>query len=215
MPTFGAWEATVLEHAYDVVDHISLHAYYEPIDGDRDGFLACAEDMDRFIESVVATADHVAALKRSATSGSPSPSTSGTSGTSSASAREQPGDPRGAPLIEDVYSVTDAVVVGSLLITLLSHADRVTMACLAQLVNVIAPISTRRPAWRQTIFHPFALTARYAAGTVLQTAVVIDAVETNGLRTRSTSSVTTATSTRRRATSSCSPSTAAVPTTAR
>ena len=51
--------------------------------------------------------------------------------------------------------------MGSLLITLMQHADRVSMACQAQLVNVIAPITTRPggPAWRQTIFHPFALTA--------------------------------------------------------
>ena len=60
-------------------------------------------------------------------------------------------------LLEDSYSVLDAVVVGSLLISLLKHADRVTSACLAQLVNVIAPIMTepRGDAWRQTIFFPF------------------------------------------------------------
>ena len=70
------------------------------------------------------------------------------------------------PLIEDVYDVQDAVVVGSLLITLMQHTDRVAMACQAQLVNVIAPIMTAPggPAWRQTIFHPFALTSRYARG---------------------------------------------------
>jgi alpha-N-arabinofuranosidase len=78
-----------------------------------------------------------------------------------------------APLIEDTYTVDDAVVVGSLLITLLRHADRVKIACLAQLVNVIGPIRTEPGgrAWRQTIFYPFALTARYAGPTVLQTAI--------------------------------------------
>jgi alpha-N-arabinofuranosidase len=76
-------------------------------------------------------------------------------------------------LLEDQYSVTDAVVVGSLLISLLKHADRVQAACLAQLVNVIAPIMTEPggPAWRQTIFFPFAITARLARGTVLRLAV--------------------------------------------
>jgi alpha-L-arabinofuranosidase len=73
-------------------------------------------------------------------------------------------------LLEDQYSVTDAVVVGSLLVCLLKHADRVKAACLAQLVNVIAPIMTEPggPAWRQTIFFPFAITARLARGTVLR-----------------------------------------------
>ncbi len=61
MPTFGAWEATVLEHTYDVVDYISAHAYYQLHGDDRASFLASSVDMDRFIEQVVATADHVGA----------------------------------------------------------------------------------------------------------------------------------------------------------
>jgi len=74
-------------------------------------------------------------------------------------------------LIEDTFTATDAVVVGDLLVTLLRHADRVGVACQAQLANVIAPIRTVNggPAWRQSIFHPFALTARYARGAVLRT----------------------------------------------
>jgi alpha-L-arabinofuranosidase len=66
--------------------------------------------------------------------------------------------------------VLDAVVVGSLLITLLKHSDRVTAACQAQLVNTIGSIRCEPggPAWRQSIFHPFALTARHAKGEVLQ-----------------------------------------------
>ncbi len=73
-------------------------------------------------------------------------------------------------MIEDQYDVTDAVVVGSLLISLLRHSDRVTAACQAQLVNVIAPIRSEAggPAWRQTIFHPFAITSRLARGQVLR-----------------------------------------------
>jgi alpha-N-arabinofuranosidase len=173
MPTFGTWERVVLERCFDLVDHISAHAYYEPVDGDVDSFLACAEDMERFIASVVATADHVAAVK-----GSDKRITVSFDewnvwfqerfhGENALEIREAP------ELIEDVYDVTDAVVVGSLLITLMRHTDRVAMACQAQLVNVIAPIATRPGggAWRQTIFHPFALTARHARGTVLRPAV--------------------------------------------
>ena len=72
--------------------------------------------------------------------------------------------------IEDEYNVTDAVVVGNLLISLLRHSDRVGVACIAQLANVIAPIMTERggPAWRQPTFHPFAITSRLAAGQVLR-----------------------------------------------
>ena len=81
MPTFGAWEATVLEQAYDQVDYISAHAYYEELDGDLASFLASAVDMDHFIDSVVATADSVGARLQEHASGSTSRSTSGTSGT--------------------------------------------------------------------------------------------------------------------------------------
>ena len=65
----------------------------------------------------------------------------------------------------------DALLIGGALITLLNNADRVKTACIAQLVNIIGPIMTEPggPAWRQTIFHPFALTARHAQGRVLRT----------------------------------------------
>ena len=65
METFGAWEATVLEHTYDLVDYISMHVYYEEKQGDRDSFLASAVDMEAFIADVAATCDHVAAKRKS------------------------------------------------------------------------------------------------------------------------------------------------------
>ncbi len=174
MPTFGEWERTVLSHTYEDVDYISCHAYYEEKDGDLGSFLASAVDMDNFIESVVATADHVKAVN-------------GSSKTINISFDEWnvwyisryhnvdkiegldnwPVAPR---LLEDSYSVADAVVFGNLLISLLRHADRVTAASLAQLVNVIAPIMTEPggPSWRQTTFFPFALTSDLARGVALE-----------------------------------------------
>ena len=75
------------------------------------------------------------------------------------------------PLLEDQYNFEDALLVGLMLITLMKHADRVKMACLAQLVNVIAPIMTEKDggkAWKQTIFYPFMHASRYGRGMVLQ-----------------------------------------------
>jgi alpha-N-arabinofuranosidase len=176
MPTFGEWERVVLTHTYDDVDFISCHAYYEVRD-DLGSFLASGVNMDRFIESVVATADHVKAVK-------------GSSKTINISFDEWnvwsidrfekvdkitgidnwPVAPR---LLEDEYTVADAVVVGGLLISLLKHADRVTSASLAQLVNVIAPIMTEPggAAWRQTTFFPFALTSAHARGTAIDLSI--------------------------------------------
>ncbi|MEL4320029.1 alpha-N-arabinofuranosidase [Leifsonia sp. YIM 134122] len=174
MPTFGEWERVVLTHTYDDVDYISCHAYYEEKNGDLDSFLASAVDMDHFIESVVATADHVKAVN-------------GSSKTIDISFDEWnvwyidryhgvdkiegvdnwPVAPR---LLEDAYSVADAVVFGNLMISLLKHADRVTSASLAQLVNVIAPIMTEPGgiAWKQTTYFPFAITSRLAQGRALE-----------------------------------------------
>ncbi|MDT0346238.1 arabinosylfuranosidase ArfA [Streptomyces litchfieldiae] len=174
MPTFAAWESTVLEHSYDLVDHISLHAYYYERDGDRDSFLASAVDTESFIENVVATADHVGAKLKSKKRINLSFDEwnvwyqDGSAPTLSGEGRGE--DWAEAPrLLEDNYSVTDAVVFGSLLIALLRHADRVKVACLAQLVNVIAPIATEPggAAWKQTTFHPFAQASKYGRGTVL------------------------------------------------
>ncbi|MBT3151278.1 alpha-N-arabinofuranosidase [Streptomyces sp. CHD11] len=174
METFAAWEATVLKETYDFVDHISLHAYYEPHDGDVDSFLASAVDMESFIENVVATCDHVGALLKSKKKINLSFDEWNVWYMSRADAQVSALDwPEAPRLLEDSYSVTDAVVLGSLLIALLRHADRVTVACLAQLVNVIAPIMTEPggPAWRQTTFFPFAQASRYGRGEVLDVRV--------------------------------------------
>lgn len=171
MPTFGAWEATVLAETYELVDHISCHAYYEERDGDLGSFLASAADMEHFIAAVIATADHVGATLRSRKRITISFDEWNVWYLSRPTSQPpRSGWPVAPPLLEEHYHLADAVVVGSLLISLLRHSDRVAAACLAQLVNVIAPIMTEPGgrAWRQTIFHPFAQASRYAAGEVLR-----------------------------------------------
>lgn len=171
MPTFGAWEATVLEHTYEYVDFISLHDYYDPDRTDRAGYLASALDLDSFIEEVARIADGVGAKLGSKRKVRLSVDEWGV-WHRSRRGDELPREWVEAPVLsEDTFTALDAVVVGDLLITLLRHADRVGIACQAQLVNVLSPIRTERggPAWRQSIFHPFALTARHATGTVLRT----------------------------------------------
>jgi alpha-L-arabinofuranosidase len=173
MPTFGAWEETVLDLTFDNVDHISLHAYYDPDKfASVDDFLACSSDLDRMITRVCEIADEVAARRGSSKriglsvdeynvwhmTGNP------THDRADAAFEHAPA------IAEDTYTLADALVVGSLLITLLRHADRVRIACLAQLVNVLPAIRTidGGPAWRQTIFYPFMHASRYGRGTVLR-----------------------------------------------
>ena len=171
MPTFGTWEATVLDHVYDYVDYISLHQYFNKVGEDLGTFLAQTVQMDGFIRSVVATADHVRAKKRltkplylsfdewNVWYQNP---------VDREITQEHPWQVA-PPLFEAPYTHEDALVVGLMLITLLRHADRVKIGCMAQLVNTIAPITTvpGGGVWRQTIFYPFMHAAKYARGTVL------------------------------------------------
>ncbi len=184
MPTFGEWERVVLGHTYDEVDYISCHAYYEEKDGDAASFLASGVDMDRFIETVVAIADEVGAARGSDKRIDISFDewnvwylTRFENVDKLTGIDNWPVAPR---LLEDSYSVLDAVVFGSLLISLLKHADRVTSASLAQLVNVIAPIMTEPggPAWRQSTFFPFATTSRLARGTAVRLPIDAPTVST-------------------------------------
>jgi len=173
MPTFASWEATVLEHTYEHVDYLSLHRYYGNKENDIKGYLAKSIDMDNFIKSVAAICDYVKAKKRSKKTMYLSfDEWNVWYHSHEADAKISKEEPWKAapPILQDVYNFEDALLVGSLLITLLKNCDRVKIACLAQLVNVIAPIMTDKggPAWRQTTFYPFKHTANYGHGTVLR-----------------------------------------------
>src|SRR5580765_976389 len=178
MATYLDWDRAVLEECYDVVDAISLHRYFGlNSDAVKDDarFLASNLEMERQIEDVAAVCDYVRGRKRSAkrlwlsfdewnvwyrqTGGN--------------GRRQQ------APhLLEEVYDLRDALVVGGALNSLMRHADRVRLACLAQLVNVIAPLFTdERRVIRQTIYYPYAWALAYAKGEVLDLAVTADAYD--------------------------------------
>lgn len=169
MPTFPQWEATVLEHTYDVVDYISLHQYYGNPNNDTASFLAKSLDMDQFIRTVAATCDYIKAKKRSKKTLYLSFDEWNVWYHSNEEDKKIEPWLIAPPLLEDVYNFEDALVVGCMLITLLKHADRVKIACLAQLVNVIAPIMTENggKAWRQTIYYPFLHASTFGRGIVL------------------------------------------------
>ncbi len=169
MATFGDWERIVLEHTWDVADYVSMHAYYDGRQP-RSDFLASGWRMDRFIRDVIAIADAVSARRRSDKIMKISFDEWNVWSSRSDNLPGPPTRIASAPRIsEEPYQALDAVVVGDLLISLLNHSDRVTVACLSLLVNVSAPIMTERGGGvvRQTIFHPMAATARLAQGNSL------------------------------------------------
>lgn len=172
MPTFGSWEETVLEHCYEQADYISLHTYYGNPEDQTPDFLASSVAMDEFIRSVVAICDCVKAKKRSRKQINLSFDEWNVWYHSNEQDKKLERWVQAPHQLEDIYNHEDALLVGSMLITLLRHADRVKIACLAQLVNVIAPIMTSDTgAWRQTIFYPYMHASVYGRGSVLNTVV--------------------------------------------
>ncbi len=189
MKTFGDWERDVLLESYDQVDQISCHAYYEERDGDLGSFLASGAHMDRYIQAVATTCDHVKTLRRSDKTimisfdewnvwylerelkGEGLYRSEDIAGT---------GWPVAPRVAEDVYSVADAVVVGNLLMTIIRNARRVGSASLSMLVNTMAPIRAEAGGgvWRQTSFYPYALTASHVSGRVLDARVSAETYQT-------------------------------------
>lgn len=173
MPTFPEWEASTLNHTYDVVDFVSLHQYYGNRLDDTSNFLAQSVDMEHFIKTVTATCDYIKAKKRSKKTMYLSFDEWNVwfhSNQSDDDIMKNHPWQKAPALLEDVYNFEDALLVGLMLIVLMKHSDRVRMACLAQLVNVIAPIMTEEngPAWKQTIYYPYLHASKYGRGIALQ-----------------------------------------------
>src|SRR5690606_25393 len=172
MPTYLLWDREVLEECYDQVDGISLHAYYgntEELSGNSSArYLAMNLDMDRHIHEIAAVCDYVQGLQRS----SKRLWLSFDEWNVWYRARDgEATDGRGtfAPrLLEEVYNLEDALLVGGFINTLLRNADRVRIGCLAQLVNVIAPLVTSADGvLRQSTYYPYAWALQHARGRVL------------------------------------------------
>jgi alpha-N-arabinofuranosidase len=188
MPTYLEWDREVLEQCYDYVDAISLHRYFSNADaadethGDTTKFLALNLSMERQIDEVAAVCDVVRGHKRS-------PKKLWLSFDEwNVWYRARTGDAtnghrQNAPhLLEEVYNLEDALLVGGLINSLIRKADRVKLACLAQLVNVIAPIMTNANGLlRQTIYYPYAWALEFARGAALELLVESPTYEVSGM----------------------------------
>jgi alpha-N-arabinofuranosidase len=172
MPQYLIWDREVLEECFDQVDGISLHAYYgntTPLTGNSAArYLAMNLDMDRQIREVAAVCDYVQGLRKS------SKQLWLSFDEWNVWYRARSGDATNgrrqfAPkLLEEVYNLEDALLVGGFVNTLLRNADRVRVGCIAQLVNVIAPLVTNDTGvLRQSTYYPYAWALRYARGRVL------------------------------------------------
>ena len=170
--TFPQWDADTLDYTYDYVDYISLHKYCDNAADDTENFLGSTVEMERFIHTMICVCDFVKAKKRSKKTLNLSFDEWNVWFHAMADDDEEMAKRPwqiGPHLLEDVYTFEDALMVGLMLITLIKHADRIKIACLAQLVNVIAPVMTMEDGgvWKQSIYYPFLHASCYGRGTVL------------------------------------------------
>lgn len=173
MPSYPDWERTVLEHTYDVVDHVSLHMYFANRENNTANYLALNHKLDRYIATVASTIEFVKAKKRSNRKIFISFDEWNVWYHSNVQDRAildgGNGWPHAPRLLEDIYNFEDVLQVGCIINTFIRRADVVKLACIAQLVNVIAPIMTEPggPAWRQTTYYPYYFASRYGRGRAL------------------------------------------------
>ena len=189
LPTYLEWDREVLEECYDQVDGISLHNYYgntPTLTGNNSArYLAMNLDMERQIHEIAAVCDYVQGLQKS-------PKRLWLSFDEwnvwyrARDAQARDGHKTFAPhLLEEVYNLEDALLVGGFLNTLLRQSDRVRVGCLAQIVNVIAPLVTNETSvLRQSIYYPYAWALNYAHGRVLDLQVGCETypIKAEGLR---------------------------------
>jgi len=173
MPTYGIWERTVLRHCYEHVDYLSLHQYYQDMDDDIPTFLARSEEMDDFIKEVASICEEIRLEKKSDKQIYLSFDEWNVWYHFQKKQKETGQEPEKwitpRPVEEEEFDFADALLVGSMLNTLIKNCNVVKIACLAQLVNVIAPIMTipGGKSYVHTIYYPFYYASKYGRGTAL------------------------------------------------
>ncbi len=176
MPTFGTWEQTVLKHCYPYIEYLSLHQYYENAAGDVPTFLARSLEMESSIQYIA----KLCRQAREAQNGDHDVMLSFDEWNVwyhfKKEGKEPPKWTAARPIEEERYDDIDTLVVGCMLNTLLRNADTVKIACMAQLVNVIAPIMTEPggKAWVQGIYYPLLYASQYGRGVSLRPQVEVE-----------------------------------------
>ena len=172
LPTFPEWDRVILETLYDYVDYISLHRYYE-YEGDINNFLGSFFDLDNFINTVKATADYVKAKNRSKKTMYLSLDEWNVWNIKDMKLKRWQKTPS---IAEDSNTLLDALVVGGMLCTILNNANRIKIACLAQLVNALSPIHTEKGGGvlKHTTFYPFMQVSKYGKGIVIKNLLSCD-----------------------------------------
>ena len=176
MPTYPEWDRVALETTWEDVNYLSLHYYADNKADDTASFLAMSSQFESQLDTLAATLRYVKAQRRS----KHDVYLSWDEWNVWYRANSGDGNWEEAPhILEEVYNLEDALVVAQWLSVFLRKADVLKIACIAQIVNVIAPIMTSKDGmFKQSIFYPLELFSRHAAGVSLDALVQVPSHDT-------------------------------------
>ncbi len=162
MDTYLEWDRVVLESCWDDVEYVSAHRYSRNYDDDSAWFLAEGVEIDRILKDYAGLLAYVRGVKKS------DKRVYVAFDEWNVWYKDRQGDgawSRAPHLLEEVYNLEDALVCAQFLNSFVRHADTVKIACLAQIVNVIAPILTKPDGMLiQSIFYPLQFYSEHARG---------------------------------------------------
>lgn len=170
MPTYPAWDRITLEYCWDQVDYHSMHYYAINHDNDTDSYLALSAELEDFVDTLTGVLRYVKAKTRS----NHDVFLSWDEWNVWYKDRSGHGDWAEAPhLSEEVFNLEDALVVAQWMNVFLRKSDVLKVACLAQIVNTISPITTTREGLlKHPTYYPFMFFSKLANGDALDVNVV-------------------------------------------
>jgi len=176
MPTYPEWDRVALEIAWEYVNYHSMHYYATNYNDDTASYLALSVDFENAVDTLTGVLRYVKAKRRS----KHDVYLSWDEWNVWYKDRSSNGNWTEAPhLSEEVYNLEDALVVAQWMNVFLRRSDVLKIACLAQIVNVISPITTTRDRLlKHTTYYPVMLFSRMASGNALDVAVKAPLIET-------------------------------------
>ncbi|MBC7783029.1 MAG: alpha-N-arabinofuranosidase [Burkholderiales bacterium] len=169
LPTYLDWDRTVLQDCWETIDYVSAHRYSSNEKNESPEFLAEGINIDRVLADYSAVIDYVRGVRKS------KKKVYVCFDEWNVWYRQRDGSSEWveAPhILEEIYNLEDALVVAQYLNAFIRRADLVKIACIAQIVNVIAPIMTSKNALvLQTIFHPFEMIVQHSGDRALKLVV--------------------------------------------
>lgn len=172
MPTYPEWDRVALEFCWEHVNYHSMHYYANNRDDDTPSYLALSVDFEDFVDTLSGVLRYVKAKNRSKRDVYLSWDEWNVWYKAHGPTYTRGNWTEAPHLIEEVYNLEDALVVAQWMNVFLRKSDVIKIACLAQIVNVIAPIlTTTDKLLKQSIYYPFMLFSRLASGAALDVAV--------------------------------------------